>query len=202
VWRRTAAASLVVCTAGSVTVWKGTDGLRALTSEQARRVAIARNPRAVPATMLEDQSGRAFTLADYRGRPVVVEFIYTRCQALCTQLSAGMQRLDRAQRASNDRVQLVSISFDATNDSVADLREYAARYEADGATWRLARVRDERDLSPLLSAFGIVAIPDRYGGFQHNAAVHVLNAEGRLARVLDADAPPATIVRVAATVSR
>ena len=61
-------------------------------------------------------------------------------------------------------------------------------YSADGRSWRFARVRDARDLAPLLRAFGIIVIPDAGGDFQHNAAVHLLDAEGRLARVLDLDA--------------
>jgi protein SCO1/2 len=195
-WLRTAVTSLVICAAGGALLWRGTDGFRALTSEQARRNAIAKHPRIIPAVPLEDQNGQPFTLSVYRGRPLAVDFIYTQCMSVCTLLSAGFQRLDRAEQstAGDDRLQLLSISFDA-RDTPDRLRDYALRYHADGRTWRFARVRDARDLAPLLSTFGIVVIPDGRGDYQHNAAVHVLNADGRLARVLDPDAPPDVVMR-------
>jgi protein SCO1/2 len=197
-WQRTTVASLVVCVAGGALLWCGTDGFRALTSEQARRHSIATNPRDLPAVALEDQDGQPFTLGDYRGGPLVVDFVYTQCVAVCTLLSAGFQRLDRDERSRNgggdERLQLVSISFDP-RDTPDRLREYASRYQADGRMWRFARVRDARELGPLLRAFGVVVIADGRGDFEHNAAVHVLDARGRLARVLDVGAEPADVAR-------
>ena len=190
----------MVCAAGGAGLWRGTDGFRALTSEQARRIDIARRPRPVPAVALEDQDGRPFLLGAYRGRSVAVDFVYTQCQSVCPLLSAGFQRLDREdrERPTEKRLQLVTISFDPARDTPARLREYAARYGADGDRWRFARVRDARDLKPLLDAFGIIVIPDGAGDFQHNAAVHMLNADGKLARVLEVGARPSDVWRVAA----
>lgn len=196
-WQRTAVASLLICIAGGALLCRGTDGFHALTSEQARRNAIASEPRVIPAVALEDQDGQPFTFGVYRGRPVAVDFVYTQCISVCTLLSAGFQRLDRVERSKTDRdrLQLLSISFDA-RDTPERLRDYAQRYHADGRSWRFARVRDVRDLPTLLNTFGIVVIPDGRGDYQHNAAVHVLDAGGRLARVLDADASPDAVIRV------
>lgn len=202
-WRRTVAASLVICVAGGGLLWRGTEGLRALTSEQARRTAIARAPRPIPAVGLEDQDGRPFTLGDYRGRPLVVDFVYTRCTSLCPLLGAEFIRIDRAQaeRPAGDRLQLVTITFDP-RDGTDALREYAQHHQADGRGWRLARVRDSAQLPLLLGAFGVVVIGDGAGEFQHNAALHVIDRRGRLARLLDPDAPPAAVERAIAARER
>jgi len=203
-WLRTAVASLAVCVAGGAMLWRGTDGFRALTSEQARRRAIATSPQPVPMIELEDQDGRPFSLEAYRGRPLVVDFVYTQCSSICPLLSAGFQRLDGAERSRGPdgrRLQLVSITFDPS-DTPARLREYATHYDGDGHTWRFARVKDPSDLGPLLRAFGIVVIPDGGRGFQHNAAVHVLDGQGRLARLLDVEAKPADVARAVAAVSQ
>jgi protein SCO1/2 len=190
-WMRTAVASLVLGAASGALVWQGTDGFRTLTSEQARRMAIERAPRALPHVVLEDQDGRAFTLAEYRGQRVAVDFVYTQCTKVCPLLSVGFQRVDREQRARRpgDRLQLVSVTFDP-RDTPEHLRAYAARYGADGRGWRFARVRNGADLTSLLNAFDVVVIPDGWGDFQHNAAVLVVDAQGRLSRVLDAGATP------------
>jgi protein SCO1 len=200
-WMRTAVASLVICAAGGALAWRGTDGFRAFTTEQARRLAIARRPRALPVVALDDQNGQPFTLASYRGAPLAVDFIYTQCVSVCTRLSASFERLDRAERAraagGGNRLRLLTITFDP-RDTPEQLRAYASRYRADGRDWRFARVHDARELSSLLGAFGITVIPDGRGDFQHNAAVHVVDAEGRLARVLDIDADPRDVVRTLA----
>lgn len=188
---RTALASVVICAAGGALAWRGTDGFRAFTTEQARRLVVAAHPRSLPVVALDDQDGRPFTLASYRGEPVAVDFIYTQCVTLCTRLSASFQRLDRSERtramSGKRRLRLLTISFDP-RDMPEQLRAYASRYQADGSDWRFARVHDARELPALLSAFGITVIPDGRGDFQHNAALHLLDAEGRLSRVLDIDA--------------
>jgi protein SCO1/2 len=197
-WRRTALASVVICATGGALLFAGTNGFRAFTTEQARRLSVATHPRSLPVVALDDQNGRPFTLASYRGEPVAVDFVYTQCVTLCTRLSASFQRLDRAERAramsGNSRLRLVTISFDP-RDTPEHLRAYASRYQADGSDWRFARVHDARELPALLSAFGITVIPDGGGDFQHNAALHLLNADGRLSRVLDIDADVGDAVR-------
>ena len=201
---RTGIASLAICVAGGALLWRGTDGFRALTSEEARRRAIAASPRAVPVVELEDQDGRPFTLAHYRGQPVVVDFIYTGCGSVCPLLSDGFRRLYRAPVAAGDDarpLQLVSITFDSL-DTPARIRGYASHYEADGDSWRFARVRNAHDLEVLLGTFGITVISDGRGGFQHNAAIHVVDERGRLTRVLDLGASPDDVVRAVAGLGR
>jgi protein SCO1/2 len=198
------AATLAICAIGGALLARGTDGFRALTSEQARRNAIARSPRRVPDVELEDQDGRPFTLAAYRGRPVAVNFVYTRCRSICALSSVGFARIDQSERArastGTRRLELVSISFDSS-DTPARLREYATRHSADGVAWRFARVRDVRELDSLLGAFGIIVIPAPAGDFQHNAAIHLVDTQGRLARVLDPDAEPLEVARALASMS-
>lgn len=172
--------------AGSALLWTATDGLSALTSEQVRRQAIAAAPRALPAAQLVDRYGQAFTLADLAGGPVVVDFIYTRCPTVCRAMGDTFKQLDAALPPN---ITLLSISFDSAHDSVEILDGYARWQGADGVRWRHARVDDAAELAVLLETFGIVVIDDGYGGFQHNAALHVVNSAGRLARVLDYDAP-------------
>jgi hypothetical protein len=45
----------------------------------ARQLSIERTPLPLPDVRLVDQDGHAFSLSSYKGRPVLVDFIYTRC---------------------------------------------------------------------------------------------------------------------------
>lgn len=188
---RPAAGAAVAALLGAGVLAAGTDGFRAFTTEQTRRLDVVRRPRRLPPVALEDQDGRPFVLAEYGGRPLVVDFIYTQCRTVCGLLSASVQRMYRLQGVSGDvPVPLVSISFDAARDSRAALAQYASKYGADGRRWRFARVTDARDLPALLAAFGVVVVPDSAGDFEHNAAVHLVNREGRLARIVDLPRTP------------
>lgn len=198
--KRHLASTALVTLLGIGVFWWGTDGLAAFTAETARRVDILRSPRALPAAVLEDQDGRAFRLQDYQGRLLAVEFIYTRCTTICRSLGMAFKQIRDhiPQQALGRDVALLSISFDADRDDPASLKAYGRSYGADGARWRIARVRSKADLELLLAAFGIVVIPDGLGGFEHNAAIHLLGRDGKLAQISDIDQPIAFAEKIAA----
>ncbi|NMG75845.1 SCO family protein [Aromatoleum diolicum] len=188
---RSVAMTALVTVLGTGVLWWGTDGFSAFTAETARRADILRAPRPLPAAVLEDQDGRAFSLDDYRGRLLAVEFIYTRCMTVCRSLGMAFRQIrDRVPADALGRdIALLSISFDPARDDPASLQAYGRSHGADGRHWRLARVRDTMQLNALLAAFGIVVIPDGVGGFEHNAAIHLVGREGRLVEISDLDAP-------------
>lgn len=189
--QRSTAIALLVTLIGIGVLWCGTDGFSAFTAEGARRADILRAPRTLPAVVLEDQDGRAFRLQDYRGKLLAVDFIYTRCTKVCRSLGMAFKQIrDRVPPQALGRdFALLSISIDADRDDVASLKAYGRIYGADSTNWRIARVRSKADLKPLLAAFGIVVIPDGLGGFEHNAALHLLDRDGRLVQINDIDQP-------------
>ncbi|NMG45984.1 SCO family protein [Aromatoleum toluvorans] len=188
---RSVAVTALVTVLGTGTFWRGTDGFTAFTAETARRADILRAPRPLPAAVLEDQDGRVFGLDDYRGRLLAVEFIYTRCTTICNSLGVAFKQIrDRVPADALGRdVALLSISFDPARDDPVSLKAYGTRHGADGEHWRIVRVRDTDQLQALLGAFGIVVVADRFGGFEHNAAIHLVGRDGRLAEIADLDAP-------------
>lgn len=197
--KRSIAATALVVLAGVGVLWWCTDGFSAFTSETARRNEIQRSPRALPATVLEDQDGHVFTLQDYHGRLLAVEFIYTRCTTLCRSMGMAFKQIREhvPQQALGRDFALLSISFDPVRDDHASLKGYGQTYGADGTDWRIARVRNAADLKPLLEAFGIVVIADGMGGFEHNAAIHLIGRDGRLKQISDIDDPLAFADRIA-----
>ncbi len=167
-----------------------TDGFRVVTSAGARQLSVERAPQIVPNAGLIDQDGTPFTLGAYRGRAVLVDFIYTRCPTICGVLGDDFAHVLQAiaPRQSGAPVDLLSISFDPTDGRQA-LRLYGERFGAKAPCWRIAAPADAQTRAALLRSFGVVVIPDGMGGFTHNDAVYVIDARGRLARILDRDAP-------------
>ncbi|BAL27262.1 SCO family protein [Azoarcus sp. KH32C] len=188
---RTAVTCALILLLGLVTFSEVSAGFRVVTSEAARRLDVREHAPQIPDAMLAG-AGAGATAYSLRselardGRIALVDFIYTRCESVCSVLGTEFQQLqqDIRKQGLQDRVRLISISFDPEDDADA-LAAYASRMHADASVWRFASVADPQALRPLLDAFGIVVVPDGIGGFVHNAAIHTLMPDGRLIRIDD-----------------
>ena len=181
-------ASLFVTTIGSVVLWCATDGLQAITAEGARRISVARVQPVVPDVALQTMLGSTTHLVSGDGKFTFVEFIYTRCPTICQTAGTNLARLrDRlGHEQLNHRIRILSISFDPSLDGIRELSSYGKAYGADGEIWTVTRPVDT-ELSNLLDAFGVVVIPNGIEGFEHNAALHVINPSGQLISIFDID---------------
>ncbi|MDP3672148.1 MAG: SCO family protein [Telluria sp.] len=90
-----------------------------------------------------------FSLHDYRGKLLAIEFIYTRCSTICRTLGMSFKQIrDRIPAHALGRdFALLTISFDTQSDDPARLKAYANAYGADGKDWRVARVPDAAQLT-------------------------------------------------------
>jgi len=182
------AAALAVAAAGAAALWVATDGLAALTTEGARRLAAVRDAPVVPPHRVQTMDGGREVLPGGDGRVSLIEFIYTTCPTICQSAGADMAVLrDRIAAAGlGAQVRLVSVSFDPETDDVPQLASYGELHGADGSIWTIARP-DPADLPELLDIFGVTVIADAYGGYEHNAAILLVGPDGRLRAILDVD---------------
>ena len=164
------------------------------TAEGARRIEVALQPVATPAVDVDGPGLQPQPLTQLLadGQSVtVVDFVYTRCQTVCLalgntyqQMQATLQSAPKADTAAN-RVKLLSISFDGQHDTPQALAQYAARMNADTAVWRFVRVPNTKNAARLLADFQVVVVDSGQGDFEHNAALLVVNQQGRLVRIFD-----------------
>jgi len=165
-----------------------TDGFQAFTLESARRHAALRTPRNVAPLQFITLGGEQSDLARYQGSWVLVDFIYTRCETLCTSLGAVYAQLQRrlSREIANGQVRLLSVSFDPIHDGAEQLLAFRTRHGGSALGWDMARPSSV-ELSRWLKDFGVVVIPDEFGGFAHNAAIHVVGPDARLRAIFDLD---------------
>lgn len=87
----------------------------------------------VPDFALINQDGKTIRLDEFRGHPLLLTFIYTRCPFpdYCLRMSNNfgkvLEHLKQDSRAF-DETHLLSISIDPENDKPAELRAYGERY--------------------------------------------------------------------------
>lgn len=155
--------------------------LRRDTVERGRLVARAEGDFA-PAFVLWDHHGKLARSGDLRGRPYVLNFIFTRCKAaeMCPASSACMASLGKALREAGlgGKVRLLTITFDPAHDSPGVLRAYAAGMGLDPDHHRLL-TGDREMIRDLMRQFGILTL-EQDGTIVHNAATVVVSPDGRI----------------------
>ncbi|GAB3669343.1 SCO family protein [Ramlibacter alkalitolerans] len=186
---RTAVVCAALVSAACAGAARLTHGFQVWTEEGARRIEVALAPVPAPAVSVQGPGLAAGELRGLlaNGRDIsVVEFVYTHCETLCLAGGTVFQQMQAAlqARATPPHVQLVSISFDPERDDPARLATYAERMAADARWWRFVRVPTATQTRTLLDAFRVVVVPDGRD-FQHNAALLVVDREGRLLRIFD-----------------
>lgn len=139
-----------------------------------------------PAFTLQDADGREVSLDEFKGKVVVLNFVYARCKDVCPLHSNVIASIQERINATpmRDVVQFVSIATD-TEDApeTADImRSYAARFDLDPVNWMFLY----RGLAP---KDGIIRLAERYGlkfsytedGDQvHGVVTHVIDKTGVL----------------------
>ena len=137
---------------------------------------------------LTDHTGKAASLADYRGEPVLLFFGFTHCPDVCPltldRLARTLEEL--GPRARDVRVLLVSV--DPARDTPPVLAQYVR-----GFGERVAGLTGTPEaLQQVRSAYNAHAEPtvhDGHPGMMHTDAVYGIDREGRLRVLMAPDAP-------------
>ncbi len=89
-----------------------------------------------PAVKLMRSDGKTVDLASELndGRPVILNFIFTTCTAICPVMSHTFAEVQKKLGGESKKVHMVSISIDPEQDTPARLQEYATRYQS-GPQW-------------------------------------------------------------------
>jgi protein SCO1 len=137
---------------------------------------------AIPDFALTDQTGALVRLSQFRGEPVAVTFVYTRCPiaTACPLTVARFSKIDAGLKKEKFGA-LLCVTVDPENDTPAALRDYATRVGADPARWKFL-TGDPREVASVAERFGVLYYPDK-AQIVHTQAVAVVDPDGRLATV-------------------
>jgi len=136
---------------------------------------------AVPAFTLYNQDGVAVSFDHFRGKRVVLNFIFTRCPVptMCPLSTAKMMQLQAAAKQAGVRdFELVSISFDAAYDTPPVLKAYAAGRGIDTSNFSFL-TGPEPAIRDLLVQFGVIVEPGE-NVFKHTLATLLIGRDGKI----------------------
>jgi protein SCO1 len=144
----------------------------------------------VPDFTLVNQSGKTIHLHQFRGKPLLLTFIYTRCPFpdYCIRMSNNfgqvMQQLQKDPKAFNE-AQLLSISIDPENDKPAVLRSYGEHYvgrvDPIFSHWEFASGSPEQ-VRQAADFFGL-AYNQKDGQIVHGLRTVLISKDGKVAKI-------------------
>ncbi|MBK7016597.1 MAG: SCO family protein [Sulfuritalea sp.] len=156
--------------------------LTTLDNSTAYRLSQAAIGKPLGDHVLLDRQGRPKRLADYKGKPLLVNFIYTACFQVCPTTTRNLQKAveNTVAMLGANRFNIVSIGFNQPFDSPEAMKAFSHQHGINLPNWEFlspaAAIVDE-----LTQNFGFSFVPTT-AGFDHLNQVSFVDAEGRIVR--------------------
>jgi len=145
---------------------------------------------AVPDFHFRNQSDRTIHLSQFKGKTLLITFIYTRCPMadFCPRMSRNFADIDKALNADpvlRDQTHLLSISFDPAYDTPKVLRSYGGAYTGQYTNekflhWDFA-APSEKDLSAVTQFFNVGVTGTDPKTITHSLSTIVIGKDGKIA---------------------
>jgi protein SCO1 len=146
---------------------------------------------AVPDFKLRNQDGRAIHLDQFRGKTLLLTFIYTRCPSpnFCPLVTRNFAVIDRqlaANPALYGKTHLLCVSFDPDHDTPERLRAYGAQYIGSDAKnafahWDFA-VPTKPQLLEMAKYFDVGITPGPEDTITHTLSTTLIGPGGKVAQ--------------------
>jgi protein SCO1/2 len=144
---------------------------------------------AVPDFRLLNQSDRMIHLNQFKGKVVLLTFIYTRCQLsdFCPRMSHNFAEVDKV-LAANPKLcgatHLISVSFDPAYDTPKVLRSYGGAYtgrykQETFSHWDFA-APPEKELAAMTQFFNVGVTPGDNRSLNHSLSTVLIGKDGKL----------------------
>lgn len=137
-----------------------------------------------PDFALQDAAGHSVSLADFRGKVVVLHFIYTHCPDVCPLHAERIAEIQSMvnQTPMKDQVEFITITTDPDRDRGNVLAEYGRTHGLDPVNWIFLTTKPgqpDDTTRKLAQRFGHRFDKTDDGYQMHGIITHVLDKEGR-----------------------
>jgi protein SCO1/2 len=183
------AALLAGCGSSSSSHTKATSA-----SSSYRAEATLTPPASTPPLKLRNYLGQPVDIDQYRGKAVLVTFLYTHCPDVCPLITANLrvaQNLLGAKQAA--KAQIVAVSVDAKGDTRKTVAAFLAAHEMTGRMQYL--IGSQQELARVWKAWGVGSERDAHnpGVVEHSGLVYGITGSGKRAVLYSAGFKPADV---------
>lgn len=141
---------------------------------------------AMPAFSLTDQNGKQISANTFRGHPLVLTFVFTRCAVpnFCPRMTSNfseLQNLIKNETGPAANTRLLSITLDPAFDTSEILKQYGAHSNEDPNVWSLA-TGDPTQIDELTAAFSVYRQTES-GVLSHGLATALVSPDGKIVKI-------------------
>ena len=157
--------------------------------------SLASPPEPEPPLALRNYLGEPVNISRYRGRAVLLTFIYTKCPDACPIIAANLGvalNLMGPSRAS--KVQVIAVSVDPRGDTPKAVASFLKRHGVAGRMQYL--VGSARELARVWKVWGVGSEQDAHNPelVNHTGLVYGVSASGRITTLYASNFTPQEIV--------
>jgi protein SCO1/2 len=150
------------------------------------------HPTSAPNFALRDYQGHLVKLSSYRGRAVLLTFIYTHCRDVCPTIVAGLHVALGSLGPRAGEVQVIGVSVDPKGDTPSAVAAFVARHGMTGHMQYL--IGSRKTLTPVWRVWGVdAANPTADDTVSHTSVVFGITADGKVMTAYPANFAPADI---------
>ena len=134
---------------------------------------------AAPDFILTNQFGNEVSLAEQRGKLVVLTFLYTHCPDICPLTAARLRQIYEQLGSDAEDVSFLAVSVDPERDTTEAAYAFSERFEMLDRWSYLVGTREE--LEPAWKAYyiGVLPDPNQHDLVMHIAPIYLIDREGR-----------------------
>jgi len=165
-----------------------------LASSEFHAEGVLAPPRPAPALALRNYLGQPVNVASYRGKAVLVTFLYTHCPDVCPLIASN---LGVALRLMGPRVaskaQVIAVSVDPRGDNPRTVADFLARRGVAGRMQYL--IGSASQLGRVWQAWGVGSERDAANPelVNHSGLIYGITASGKQATIYAANFRPADV---------
>jgi len=130
-----------------------------------------------PDFRLKDQYGNVISLTQFKGKPVVLTFLYTHCPDVCPLTAEKIHTTMQSLGSSAQNVAVVAVSMDPKGDTAATTQNFASVHKLGNYFYYLIGTQNE--LAPVWASYSVDAQAATSSGVvNHSSAIYVIDKQG------------------------
>jgi protein SCO1/2 len=157
--------------------------------------AVLSPPTPAPPLALRNYLGQPINIDEYRGKPVLVTFIYTHCPDVCPLITSNLRVAQNLMGPGGaNKAQIIAVSVDSKGDDRKTVTAFLAHHEMTGRMQYL--IGSTKELARVWKAWGVGSERDAKDPdlVEHSGLVYGITAKGLRTTLYSASFRPATIV--------
>lgn len=193
---RLVSVAALLALAAFVAVGCGGSGSSSTTTQASFAGATAKPPKPAPPLRLDNSLGQPVNIDDYRGKAVLVTFIYDHCPDICPLIVGNLHTVQNELGREADKLQIIAVSVDPEGDTPETVKAFLADHQMTGRMQYLIGTRPE--LEGVWHDWEIVSrnAPERKDpdAVEHSALIYGISASGEMTTLYPANFKPRQIV--------